>query len=209
MSVEHEAITAFREKPPALPGGSDVLASMGVYVFSADLLCSLLVDDATREDSTHDFGRDLIPSCVRAPGIPVCAHRFQDPCTGSAGYWRDIGTVDAYWSANMDLLEANRGINPTDSRWPIRSAPDWSPPTPVLSELHAPTSIISNAVVAGGCRIEGATVRRSILFSGVTVGAGSVVEDSVLLPGAHVDAGCRIRRAVVDEGVEVQPWGKA
>lgn len=203
MSVEHDEIAAFREKPLGVVGGPDVLASMGVYVFNADLLSSLLVDDAARADSTHDFGRDLIPACVRAPGIRVCAHRFRDPCTGGAGYWRDIGTVDAYWSANMDLLATDRGLDLSDSRWPIWSAPDRSPPTQVLSEPHGLPTVISNAVVAGGCRIEGATVQRSVLFSGVSVGAGSVVEDSILLPGVRVGAGCRIRRAVVDEGVEV------
>jgi glucose-1-phosphate adenylyltransferase len=203
MSVERDEITAFREKPLSVAGGSHVLASMGVYVFNADLLSALLVDDAVRADSTHDFGRDLIPACVRAPGVRACAHRFRDPCTGGAGYWRDIGTVDAYWSANMDLLERDRGIDPTDSRWPIRSAPDTSLPTQALPERHGVATIISNAVVAEGCRIEGATVRRSVLFSGVSVGTGSVVEDSILLPGVRVGADCRIHHAVVDECVEV------
>jgi glucose-1-phosphate adenylyltransferase len=203
MSVEHDEITVFREKPIAVAGGSDVLASMGVYVFNADLLPMLLAADAGRTDSTHDFGRDLIPACVRAPGIRVCAHRFRDPCTGGAGYWRDIGTVDAYWSANMDLLETNQGMDPTDARWPIRSEPDRFPPTNALPEADGFPTVISNTLVAAGCRVEGATVQRSVLFSDVSVGAGSVVEDSILLPGARVGAGCRIRHAVVDEGVEV------
>jgi glucose-1-phosphate adenylyltransferase len=203
MSVEHDEITAFREKPLAVAGGSDVLASMGVYVFNADLLSSLLLADAGRADSTHDFGRDVIPACVRAPGIRVCAHRFRDPCTGGAGYWRDIGTVDAYWSANMDMLETDQGIDPTDARWPIWSGPDRLPPMNALPEADGFPTIVSNTLVAGGCRIEGATVQRSVLFSGVSIGAGSVVEDSILLPGARVGAGCRIRHAVVDEGMEV------
>jgi glucose-1-phosphate adenylyltransferase len=202
MSVQRDEIIAFREKPLGIAGGSEVLASMGVYVFNSDLLRSLLVDDAARADSTHDFGRDLIPACVRAPGIRACAYSFRDPCTGGAGYWRDIGTVDAYWSANMDLLATERGIDLSDSRWPIRSAPDPFP-NRVLREPCGLPSIISDAVVAGGCQLDGATVQRSVLFGGVFVAAGSVVEDSVLLPGVHVGAGCRISRAVVDEGVEV------
>ena len=203
MSVEHDEITAFREKPLSVAGGSDVFASMGVYVFNADLLSLLLVADAGKTDSTHDFGRDLIPACVRAPDIRVCAHRFRDPCTGGAGYWRDIGTVDAYWSANMDMLETDRGMDPADTRWPIRSEPDRSPPTNALPEADGFPTIVSNTLVAGGCRIEGATVQRSVLFRDVSIGAGSVVEDSILLPGVRVGAGCRIRHAVVDEGVEV------
>lgn len=203
MSIERDEITAFREKPVDVAGGSEVLASMGVYVFNADFLCSLLQGDSMREDSTHDFGRDLIPSCVRNPCIRVCAYHFRDPCTGGAGYWCDIGTADAYWSANMDLLAADRRMDPSDSRWPIWSGSDRSPSTLSLTEPRGLPPLISDAVVADGCRLEGATVRRSVLFSGVSIGAGSVVEDCVLLPGARIGPGCRIRRAVVDEGVEL------
>lgn len=203
MSVERDEITAFREKPVGVAGGSEVLASMGVYVFNADLLCSLLVADATREDSMHDFGRDLIPGCVREPGIRTFAYRFRDPCTGGVGYWRDIGTIDAYWSANMDLVATHREMDPSDSRWPIRSTADRLQPVHAPLEPYGLRSIVSDAVVAGGCRLDGATVRRSVLFSGVSVGPGSVIEDSLLLPGARIGAGCRIRRAVIDEAVEV------
>ncbi|MEX2494525.1 MAG: sugar phosphate nucleotidyltransferase [Woeseia sp.] len=203
MSVDCDEITAFLEKPLGVAGGSEVLASMGVYVFNMDLLCSLPADDAPRAYSAHDFGRDVIPACVRAPGVRVCAHRFRDPCTGGAGYWRDIGTVDAYWSASMDLLKSDPGIDPTDSRWLIRPAPDQSSAAQLQPDSHGRPTKVSNAVVAEGCGIEGAAVQRSVLFAGVSVGAGSVVEDSILLPGVRVGAGCHIQRAVVDEDVEV------
>lgn len=200
ISVDGDEIVEFREKPLPVAGGSDVLASMGVYVFDADLLRTLLREDAAQNDSTHDFGRDLIPACVHAPDIRICAHRFRDPCTGGPGYWRDIGTVDAYWGANMELLTEGHGMDLYDPAWPIWSAPDRSPPTRM--SFGVPTTL-SQAVVGSGCRLEGAAVRRSILFGDVHVGAGTVIEDSILLPGARVGADCRIRRAVVDEGVEL------
>jgi glucose-1-phosphate adenylyltransferase len=203
MTVDRDEVKVFREKPAVVAGSSDVLASMGVYVFDSDLLRTLLRDDAARADSAHDFGRDVIPACVRSPHIRVCAHRLRDPCTGGPGYWRDIGTIDAYWSANMELLTGSGGIDLYDPDWPIWSAPDRFPPTRIPLEPLGRSTVVSQTVVANGCRLEGATVKRSILFNGVHVGTGSVVEDSVLLPGARVGARCRLRRVVIDEGVQV------
>jgi glucose-1-phosphate adenylyltransferase len=200
MSVDRDEIIDFQEKPVGASADRYVLASMGVYVFNADLLRTLLREDAARKDSTHDFGRDLIPACVAVPGIRTCAHRFRDPCTGAPGYWRDIGTVDTYWAANMDLLAREPGLDLCDPDWRIWAPPDRSAPTRMLQQSHELPTRISQAIVAGGCRLEGATVQRSVISSDVHVGAGSVVEDSILLPGARVGADCLIRRTIVDEG---------
>lgn len=203
MSVNDHEIVDFREKPPDVTGDGEVLASMGVYVFDADLLRTLLRQDAVREASTHDFGRDLIPRCVASSGIRVAAHRFRDPCTGGPGYWRDIGNVDAYWTANMELLAREPSVDFQDSRWPIWAPPDRSPPTRVLQHPDGRQTRIARVIVGGGCRLEGVAILRSVLSSGVQVGAGSVIEDSILLPGACVGADCHIRRAIVDEGFEL------
>ncbi|HZW60103.1 MAG TPA: sugar phosphate nucleotidyltransferase, partial [Woeseiaceae bacterium] len=203
MSVAGDEIVAFREKPLGVAGGGDVLASMGVYVFDAERLRSLLDADASRSDSRHDFGRDIIPACVQAPGIRVLAYPFRDPCTGGAGYWRDIGTIDAYWSANMELLAREPALDPDDPDWPIWAAPDRVAPTRMAECAVGRPMRISQAIVAGGCRLEGATVYRSIVSGGVRVGAGSVIEDSILLPGARIGANCHVRKAIVERGIEL------
>lgn len=199
-AVDKGEVRQFQEKPLGVAGGDDRLASMGVYVFDADLLHSLLYEDAGREDSRHDFGYDLIPHCVRSPGIRVCAYPFRDPCNGGPGYWRDIGTIDAYWAASMELL-SGQGFDPGDSRWPIWCAPDRSPPSSIAVQNKIITAEISQSIVAAGCCIEGARVHHSILSDYVHTGAGSVIEDSVILPGARIGENCRVRRAILDENV--------
>ncbi len=203
LSVDGDTVTAFEEKPRVAPAGPSPLASMGIYVFDADLLRELLVADAARAGSQHDFGRDVIPGCVRAADIRVCAHRLRDPCTGGPGYWRDIGTVDAYWQANMELLVPGGGLDLHDPRWPIWSAPDRSPPTRILPEIGGSPARVAGSIVGNSCQVTGAAVRGSVLCDGVQVGPGSLIEDSILLPGAVVGKGCRVRRAVVEEGLSL------
>lgn len=175
-----------------------------MFTFSnADLLRELLVADAAREGSQHDFGRDIIPGCVQAADVRVCAHRLRDPCTGGPGYWRDIGTVDAYWRTNMELLIPGGGLDLHDPRWPIWSAPDRSPPTRILPEVGGFPARVAGSIVGNGCQVTGAVVHGSVLCDGVQVGPGSVIEDSILLPGAVVGRGCRVRRAVVEEGLSL------
>lgn len=200
MAVEQDEVRAFHEKPRCVATGADPLASMGVYVFDADLLRDLLADDAACENSKHDFGRDLIPGCVQTSGIRVCAYPLRDPCSGGVGYWRDIGTVDAYWRANMELL-ADDGLDLHDPQWPIWAAPDRSPPTRILPEADGLPTLVSQSIIGNGCQTAGAALHRSILCDKVRVGAGSVIEDSILLPGARVSAGCVVRRAIVEENV--------
>jgi glucose-1-phosphate adenylyltransferase len=201
VSVAGNEICAFSEKPLSVEGNANVLASMGVYVFDAELLRRILVEDAHRQGSRHDFGRDVIPACVAAPDVCVCAHRFHDPCSGGPGYWSDIGTVDAYWSASMDLLAWDPALDPDDPRWPIRSTVDRGLANRV--EQGDCAEVISRSLVADDCRIEGAVIRRSVVSSGVSIGTGSIIEDCILLPGAKVGAHCRLHRVIVDEGISV------
>ncbi len=201
VSVEGDEICAFSEKPQRLAASANVLASMGVYVFDAELLRRVLSEDAHRPGSRHDFGGDVIPACVVAPDIRVCAHRFRDPCSGGPGYWSDIGTVDAYWSATMDLLAGNPALDPDDPRWPIRSTFDRGQANRV--EPGDCPQVISQSLVADDCRIEGAVIRRSVISSGVSIGPGSVIDDCILLSGAKVGAHCRLHRVIVDEGISV------
>lgn len=201
MAVERNEVRSFHEKPQCVATGADALASMGVYVFEANLLRDLLTCDADCTDSKHDFGKDLIPACVKAADIRVCAYPLRDPCTGGPGYWRDIGTVDAYWSANMELLSPGRGLDIYDPQWPIWSAPDRSPPTRVLPQTEGLPTLVTESIVGNGCQLSGAVVRGSIVCDNVRVGPGSVIEDSILLPGARVGADCQVRRAIVEENV--------
>lgn len=199
MSVADDEIVAFHEKPVDVDVGPAPLASMGVYVFDAELLAALLREDARRPGSRHDFGRDVVPACVAAPGVRVAAFPHRDPCADAGGYWCDIGTIDAYWEASMALLGADAALDPGDPRWPIL-------PTLNAAAAGGPgcsdgVARIAGCLAAEDCRIEGATVRRSLLFGGVRIEPGAVVEDSVLLPGAHVGPDCRVHRAIIDEGV--------
>lgn len=201
VSVAGDEICSFSEKPQRLDAGDNVLASMGVYVFDTELLRRVLSEDAGRQGSRHDFGRDVIPACVAAPDIRVCAHRFRDPCSGGPGYWSDIGTVDAYWSASMDLLASDPGFDPDDPRWPIQSTVHRGQKNRV--EPEDCQQVISQSLVADDCRIEAAAIRRSVISSGVSIGTGSIIEDCILLSGAKVGAHCRLHRVIVDEGVAV------
>ncbi len=203
MTVDRHLVRDFEEKPQDVAGKKDFLASMGIYVFNAELLRELLVEDAVRQESTHDFGRDLIPRAVRSAHIRVCAHRFRDPCTGGTGFWRDIGTVDAYWRANMELLEQDNRLDLHDTRWRIWTAPERSLPTYFWPESGGLPTLISSAIVGNGCQLAGAAINRSILCDNVYVGPGSVIEESILLPGARVGRDCRLYRVIVEERVEI------
>ncbi|MEQ9562098.1 MAG: sugar phosphate nucleotidyltransferase, partial [Woeseiaceae bacterium] len=201
MAVERNEIRSFHEKPQCVATGADALASMGVYVFDANLLRELLTADADCTDSRHDFGKDVIPACVKASDIRVCAYPLRDPCTGGPGYWRDIGTVDAYWRANMELLSPGHGLDIYDPQWPIWSMPDRSPPTRVLPQAEGLPTLVTRSIVGNGCQLSGAVVRGSIVCDNVRVRPGSVIEDSILLPGSRVGPGCRERRAMVEDNV--------
>ena len=188
MSVDaDQRIVAFAEKPPQpLPLAhrpTHALASMGIYVFDAELLVAELVRDAADEASSHDFGKDIIPSLLERHR--VFAHSFKDSCVNmvdNTPYWRDVGTVDAYWEANIDLTSVVPELNLYDDDWPILSLQRQLAPAKFVFDESGRTGEAHNSLVSSGCIVSGANVRHSILFSKVKVGEGSLIEDSVVLP---------------------------
>lgn len=195
---EAGCVISFDEKPARprpLHGRSDrALASMGVYAFDAELLVATLEADAADAASTHDFGRDVLPRLVARGRLR--AHDFAGSCVRAAGatvYWRDVGTVDAYWETSLDLTRSDAPFTLVDGRWPIRGVPHAATPALVDGSLQ-------QTLVAPGCVIAGATVRRSVISTQVQIGADCRIEDSVLLPGVRIGAGSTVRRAVVDSG---------
>jgi glucose-1-phosphate adenylyltransferase len=196
-------VLRFDEKPahpPALPGRDDrSLVSTGLYVFDAALLAETLRRDAADAGSSHDFGRDLLPRLVAAGHVR--AYRFADAAIGGAAcepYWRDVGTVDAYWQAHRDLLRPDPPLDLHDGAWPIHGVPRALPPARFTGPPGR-SGRAEDALVAGGCVVDGALVRRSVLSIGARVGPRALVEDAVLLPGAVVGRGAVVRRAIVDE----------
>jgi glucose-1-phosphate adenylyltransferase len=207
MSVDGaDRITAFTEKPaqpqpiPGKPGHA--LASMGIYVFDTEFLCQRLAADAADADSRHDFGHDIIPRLV-ARGHHVLAHRFTESCVNMVGdkpYWRDVGTVDAYWEANLDLTHVVPELNLYDDEWPILSLQRQEAPAKFVFDDEGRRGSAMDSLVSGGCIVSGATVRRSILFSKVRVAEGSLIEDSVILPAVQVGRRVVLKRTIVDKG---------
>lgn len=205
MSVDGDArIVEFHEKPadprplPSSPG--EALVSMGIYVFNASVLIDALERDAADISSSHDFGRDVIPALI-ARG-KAHAHRFADSCVNMVGerpYWRDVGTLDAYWEANMDLTHVVPELNLYDDEWPIMSLQPQLPPAKFVFDEDRRRGLAVDSVVASGCIVSGATIRRSMLFSKVRVGEGSLVEDSVILPNVVIGRDVVLRRVIVDK----------
>jgi glucose-1-phosphate adenylyltransferase len=209
MSVDgQQRVLAFEEKPAqpqALPGQPDrALASMGIYVFNAAFLFEQLQRDADDPRSSHDFGKDLIPHCVKR--YRTFAHSFCDSHVGQAGkpcYWRDVGTLDAYWEANMDLVHVTPQLNLYDHHWPIWT---WQPQLPsakFVFDYNGRRGMALDSMVSGGCIISGATVRGSLLFSGVHVHSHSLIEDSIVLPHVQVGRNCVLRRCIIDSECEI------
>ncbi len=183
---ENDQVTDFVEKP-ANPSSN--LASMGIYVFSWDVIRRYLIADAEDPASNRDFGKDVIPAMLGA-GARLFAYRFE-------GYWRDVGTIDSLWEANMDMLDASSGLDMYDDSWRIYSRNPNLPAARI-----ADGALLDNCMVAEGCEVAGA-VHHSILFQGVTIDEGARVTDSVVMRGAHIEAGAIVERAVVAEGVTV------
>jgi glucose-1-phosphate adenylyltransferase len=205
MSVNEEnRITGFAEKPEQpqpMPGWPDrALASMGVYLFNADFLYEQLTRDADDARSSHDFGKDVIPHIVSRHR--AYAHRFADSCVGMSSdraYWRDVGTLDAYWEANMELTKVTPELNLYDEAWPIWTHQEQLPPAKFVFDEERRRGMAVDSIVSGGCIVSGATLRRSLLFSKVRVEDYAVVEDSVVLPDVVVGRGAVLRRAIVDK----------
>jgi glucose-1-phosphate adenylyltransferase len=205
---EKRRITAFVEKPadpPALTGKPDrSLASMGIYIFSARYLYQQLERDMADPDSTHDFGKDIIPNAVAA-GCAV-AHPFELSCVGQRQgfepYWRDVGTIDAYWDANIDLTATDPLLNLYDTRWPIWTYQPQLPPAKFVHNAEDRRGMAIESLVSGGCIVSGA-VFRSVLFSNVRVHSYASTQWAVLLPGVQIGRGARVNRVVIDRGCHI------
>lgn len=205
MGVNEELrVISFQEKPdnpaPLPDDPSRALASMGIYVFNAAFLYEQLQRDADNPESSHDFGKDLIPYAV--PRCRVYAHRFSDSCVkepGKAPYWRDVGTVDAYWEANIDLTRVTPDLNMYDRDWPIWTYQEQLPPAKFVFDDEGRRGMAVDSVVSGGCLISGSQVKRSLLFSSVRVHSFCTIEDSVILPEVTVNRHCVLKRCVIDK----------
>ena len=206
-----DRVVAFQEKPAqprALPGRPDVaLASMGIYAFDAAFLYEQLKQDAKDETSDHDFGHTIIPRLIGA-GYDIGAYRFtDDPLCGSdhQAYWRDVGTIDAYWEANMDLVHVTPALDLYDKAWPIWTWQEQLPPAKFVFDDDERRGVAADSLVSGGCIVSGSTVRRSLLFSNVRVHSYCRIEDAVILPNVEIGRGAKLRRVVVDQGARVPP----
>jgi glucose-1-phosphate adenylyltransferase len=198
---ENRIVHAFVEKPenpPTMPGRTDVaLASMGIYVFDTEFLIEQLIKDAAVTGSTRDFGHDIIPAVIEEH--TENAYPFLN-LQGKQSYWRDVGTIDAYWSANMELIGVNPDLNLYDKTWPIWTYQEQNPPAKFIFDDDERRGQAVDSMVAGGCVISGALVKHSMIFSNVRVNSFSTVEDSVILPEVVIGRNCEINKAIVEKG---------
>jgi glucose-1-phosphate adenylyltransferase len=205
----HDRILAFVEKPkdpPPMPGKLDLaLVSMGIYVFETEYLIDQLRRDAGDSASSHDFGKDLIPYIV-AHGRAV-AHHFSKSCvrsgSGASAYWRDVGTIDAYWEANIGLTDVLPQLDLFDRNWPIWTYAEITPPSKFVHDEESRRGEAVSSLVSGGCIVSGAALRRSLLFTGVRVHSYATVENAVVLPYVDIGESARLKNVVIDRGVQV------
>ncbi|HET6572822.1 MAG TPA: glucose-1-phosphate adenylyltransferase [Fimbriiglobus sp.] len=215
MEVDRNArVVGFKEKPKTCDPLPDdprlALGSMGIYVFNTRTLFELLCEDAARVGSGHDFGRDVIPGMIAA-GMRVFAHKFHDENRKAFPYWRDVGTLDAYYRANIDLVRAEPELNLYDEVWPIRTLQPQSPPPKFVHAATGPPGQARrgealDSIVSPGCIVSGGHVIRCILSPIVRVNSYAVVEDSILFEGVDVGRYCRVRRAIIDKDVKLPPY---
>ncbi len=208
MSVDPDyRITKFSEKPKepeGIPGREQfALGSMGIYVFKANLLYRLLEEDAKRLDTNHDFGRNIIPAALGS--LKVFAYPFTDSNTRVQHYWRDVGTVDAFYEANMELVAVDPELNIYDDHWPIWTYQRQYPPAKFVLDEDGRRGMAVNSMVSGGCIISGAHVNQSLLFSNVRIDERSYIEHAVIFPDVRIGSGSIIKRAIVDTGAVVPP----
>ncbi|MGZ8136720.1 MAG: glucose-1-phosphate adenylyltransferase [Methylococcaceae bacterium] len=206
MDVDsNRRVKAFIEKPanpPVMPGRTDTaLASMGIYIFNAPFLFEQLLKDADTKNSSHDFGKDIIPSVIDK--YVVNAYPFLDLQSGEQSYWRDVGTIDAYWSANMELIGVKPDLNLYDMTWPIWTYQEQTPPAKFVFDEDERRGSAVDSMVSGGCVISGAKVRHSLLFSNVRVNSFTTIQDSIVLPGANIGRHCRITKAIIEKNCDV------
>ena len=203
MAVDQDhRVTGFDEKPvnpQPVPGNPDAaMASMGIYVFNREFLLKVLEEDAIDPESDHDFGKNIIPAAIDS--CQVFAYPFHDVKTRAQSYWRDVGTIDAFFRANLELIYVHPELNLYDEEWPIWTYQEQLPPAKFVLDDPGRTGRATNSMVSGGCIISGATIRQTLLFSKVEVNEGTEITQSVILPGAHIRRKCRITRAIIDKG---------
>ena len=195
-------VIAFDEKPEqpnSIPGKPGVcLASMGNYVFNTEFLYEQVIRDSDTPGTSHDFGKNIIPSIIK--DYRVYVYPFRDPETQQQAYWRDVGTLDAYWEANMELVSVTPQLNMYDQKWPIFTHQTQAPPAKFVFDDPDRLGTAIQSMVSGGCVVSGAEIRGSLLFSRVTVNAYSHVSDSVVLPDVEVGQNCRLHRCIIDAG---------
>jgi glucose-1-phosphate adenylyltransferase len=190
------------EKPNPVPGKPGVcLASMGNYIFNTEFLYEQVIRDADTPGTQHDFGKNIIPAVIDK--YRVYAYSFNDPSTGEQAYWRDVGTLQAFWEANMELVSVSPQLNLYDQSWPIFTHQAQVPPAKFVFDEKERRGEAIQSVVSGGCVVSGATVKNSLLFSGVKVRSYSTVSESVVLPDVSIGRNCRIRRAIIDRGANI------
>lgn len=199
-------VCKFEEKSPTpspMPGNPKAaLASMGIYVFETDFLLEELKRDAADPESSHDFGKDILPRIINTAKVTV--HRFRDMYDDSRpGFWRDVGTLDAYWKANMELLDVTPEFNMYDDQWPIWTCPEQLPPAKFVLNNSSARGMAVDSLITSGCIISGAKVDRSIFFESARVGNRSNVKESLILPNAEVGRDCRITRAIIDADCKI------
>ena len=204
------SIVGFEEKPerpqeiPGRPGMA--FASMGVYLFNTRKVIDFLKFDALQENTSHDFGRNIIPAMMQCS--QVCAYNFIDANRKAAKYWRDVGTIDAYWEANMDLVSVDPQLNLYDQAWPIRTYQTQSPPAKFVfaqQEKGGRLGIALDSIVSHGCIISGGRVRNSVLSPNVRINSYAEVSESVVMENVEIGRRCRIRRAIIDKDVKIPP----
>ncbi|MDM8547311.1 glucose-1-phosphate adenylyltransferase [Candidatus Venteria ishoeyi] len=205
---ENQRITAFNEKPenpqPLVDDPNKALASMGIYIFNTKFLLEQLRKDASNKSSSHDFGHDIIPSII--DDYRVFAYPFNKQREGDIlkdRYWRDVGTIDAFWEANHELVGVTPPLNLYDKVWPIWTYQEQLPPAKFIFDDDDRRGMAVDSMVSGGCIISGAKITRSLLFSNVHLHSGSILKDTVVLPDVDIAENCRISKAVIDKGCAI------
>lgn len=190
------------EKPESIPGKSEnALCSMGIYIFNTDLLFELLIRDADTLESSHDFGKNIIPYAISK--YQVYAYPFINSKSEIQAYWRDVGTVDAFWEANLELIGVTPELNLYDDQWPIWTSQQQLPPAKFIFDDKDRRGMAVDSMVSGGCIISGARVRHSLLFSNVTIDCYTKIDSSVILPDVRIGQHCRIYHAIIDKGCNI------
>jgi glucose-1-phosphate adenylyltransferase len=208
MSIDDNGqIVRFAEKPaqpePTPNDPEKALASMGIYVFNAEFLYKQLQIDANLPNSSHDFGKDIIPSLIK--DYPVFAYRFRGVQKDEQPYWRDVGTIDAFWEANMELVSVSPQLNLYDQTWPIWTHQEQLPPAKFVFDDENRRGMAVDSMVSGGCLISGSKITKSLLFSNVKLNSYSSLEEAIVLPDVNIGRNCRIKKVVIDKGVSIPP----